>query len=96
MSLHSGSTQLAHALDRFSTSTRLDNETIRATAAILDIDYQWVERYLELFGDDDVKVERITLVNWSRREVKVQPLTMSAFEAHLRKDLLGENLKIYQ
>jgi hypothetical protein len=91
--LHTGSRRLAHQLDRFDPHQK-DAEVILGTAAQLDLDREWVEKYLDLFGDEPVTVEYTRLLSWTPRRVSRRRAQMPAFEAHLRQDLVGERLTI--
>jgi len=79
MSLHSGSSRLAHNLDRF--DIRADFELVAAEAARLAVKPETIRRYRDLYGDELVVVR-----------VKGLASQMPAYEAEVRFQLLGEQV----
>ncbi len=80
MSFHSGSSALAHNLDRF--EIRADFELVAAEAARLNVEPETIRRYRDLYGDELVVVR-----------VKERVLQMLAYEAEVRFQLLGERIE---
>ena len=91
MTLHQGSAQMAHNLDRLSAR---DFETIAGEAARLGVSARAVEMYMDLFGEDTLPVRQVRLIRWSPRRYTVTTSELPAYEAHIRQDLLGERLII--
>ncbi len=79
MSLHSGSSALAHNLDRF--DIRADFELVAAEAARLRVEPGTVRLYREWYGN--------VLMNVS---VKGLASRMPAYEARIRSQILGEKI----
>ena len=79
MSMHSGSSTLAHNLDRF--DIRTDFELVAAEALRLKVDPETIRRYRDLYGDELVVVSVKGLVS-----------RMPAYEAEIRFQLLGERM----
>jgi len=79
MSLHSGSSTLAHNLDRF--DIRADFELVAAEALRLKVEPETIRRYRDLYGDEPVVVRVKGLVS-----------QMPAYEAEIRFQLLGEQI----
>jgi hypothetical protein len=80
MSLHTGSSTLAHHLDRF--ALRVDFEDIAGEAARLGVSADTLRCYLDWYGEEPVTVtarNRLT--------------TMPAYEAELRWQVLGEKIR---
>lgn len=80
MSLHNGSSQMAHNLDRFAINSAFEDVT--GEAARLQVSTQTVRMYLDWYGDQPV-----TIVD------KAGMISMPAYEARLRQDIFGEPLK---
>lgn len=89
--LHRGSTEMAHHLDRFAFR---DPEPLRMLAAILNIDFQMVEEYVDLFGDQPTLLERRALVSINPRSYRVERMTVPAYEAHLRAHVEVHTIRI--
>ncbi len=79
MSLHNGSSQMAHNLDRFAFNS--DFEDITAEAARLKVTVSTLRMYREWYGDQPVTV--IT---------KAGMTSMPAYEAEIRWQVLGEKV----
>jgi hypothetical protein len=79
MSLHSGSSALAHNLDRF--DFRADFELVAAAASRLQVEPGTVRLYREWYGDELVIVKFKGLVS-----------RMPAYEAQVRRWILGERI----
>lgn len=90
--MHSGSSKLAHNLDRFSPVR--NPEPLIVLAAILGVETQMVEEYVDLFGDDVMLVERRVLVSRCPRQYSIERLTMPAYEAQLRAHVDEHLLRI--
>ena len=105
MSLHNGSSRMAHNLDRFSFDTTF--EDIAGEAARLDVGTDTVRMYLDWYGDQPVTVVgkagmKYALIHVSyRRELKFDiPTTpLDRFESgvaylqrRIRNTKLGRNL----
>lgn len=80
MSLHSGSSALAHNLDRF--DFRSDFELVAAEAARLQVEPGTVRLYRDWYGDEIVIVKVTGLMS-----------RMPTYEAQLRLWILGEPIK---
>jgi hypothetical protein len=80
MSLHSGSSALAHNLDRF--DFRADFELVAASAARLNVETQIVRMYCDWYGKQSI------LVTIYGQEVRIP-----AFEAHIRWQILGHPIR---
>jgi hypothetical protein len=83
MSLHTGSSIMAHNLDRF--SYQAEFEDIAGEAARLDVSADTVRMYLDWYGSQLVTVKGRTGVN-----------SMPAYEAEIRWQVLGERIKAFQ
>jgi hypothetical protein len=83
MSLHNGSSRMAHNLDRFSFDTAF--EDIAGEAARLDVGADTVRMYLDWYGDQPV-----TVVG------KAGMTSMPAFEAEIRAQVHGERIRRYR
>ena len=81
MSLHTGSSAMAHNLDRF--DIRADFELVAAEAARLKVEPETVRLYREWYGDELVIVKGRGLVS-----------RMPAYEAEIRWQVLGEKVKL--
>jgi hypothetical protein len=81
MSLHNGSSQMAHNLDRFSCNSKF--EQIAADALRLNVPARTVRMYLSWYGEQPV-----TVVS------KCGMQSMPAFEAEIRWQQLGEKVRI--
>ena len=81
MSLHNGSSQMAHNLDRFSFDS--DFEDVAIAAAHLQVTTQVVRKYLDWYGEEPVTVVR-----------KTGMASMPAYEAEIRWQVLGEKVRI--
>ena len=81
MSLHNGSSNMAHNLDRFSFDSKF--EQIAADAARLQTTPATICKYLDWYGEQPV-----TVVN--KRGMKSMP----AYEAEIRWQVLGEKFRI--
>jgi hypothetical protein len=79
MSLHGGSSTLAHNLDRI--DIRADFELVAAEAARLNVDPGTIRRYRDLYGDELVVVRAKGLAS-----------RMPAYEAEIRFQLLCERI----
>jgi hypothetical protein len=79
MSLHSGSSALAHNLDRF--DARCDFELVATESARLNVEPETIRRYRDLYGNEPVIVRVKGLVS-----------QMPAYEAEVRFQLLGERV----
>lgn len=79
MSSHSGSSTLAHNLDRF--NVRTDFELVAAEALRLKVESENIRRFRDLYGDELVVVS-----------VKGLMSSMPAYEAEIRFQLLGERI----
>jgi hypothetical protein len=93
MSLHTGSRKLAHNLDRFSF---YDFETVAGEAARLGVSAEVVEMYMDWYGDSALTVRRVRMVRFTPRRYAVKTISLPAYEAHLRQEMLGECLVIRQ
>jgi hypothetical protein len=80
MSLHAGSSALAHNLDRF--SFRAEFEDIAGEAARLNVPIDTLRIYLDWYGDDPTAVSVRGRITW-----------MPAYEAELRWQELGERVR---
>jgi hypothetical protein len=80
MSLHSGSSALAHNLDRF--DIRADFELVAAEAARLQVEPGTVQLYRDWYGHTPMSVN-----------VKGLALRMPAYEARIRSQILGEPIR---
>jgi hypothetical protein len=80
MSLHNGSGTLAHNLDRFDIHS--DFELVAAEAARLGVEPEAVRRYRDVYGDEPAVVR-----------IKGMALRMPAYEAHIRRWVLGERIR---
>ncbi len=95
MSLHNGSRNLAHNLDRFSAYSADRNfEVVAGEAARLGVSAEAVEMYIEWFGLALIPVKRVRMTSFTPRRYVVTKLELPAYEAHLRQDMLGEKLVI--
>ncbi len=83
MSLHSGSSALAHNLDRF--DFRSDFELVAAEAARLSVAAETVRFYRDHYGDAPVVVTTKGLVS-----------RMPIYEFQIRRWILGEPIHIFQ
>jgi len=83
MSLHTGSSALAHNLDRF--DFRSDFELAAAEAARLNVVPETVRFYRDRYGDEFVIVTSKGLVS-----------RMPAYEFHIRRWILGERIRPIQ
>jgi hypothetical protein len=83
MSLHAGSSALAHNLDRF--DLRSDFELVSAEAAKLDVEPETVRFYRDRYGDELVVVT-----------IKGLTSRMPAFEFQIRRWILGEWICLIQ
>lgn len=81
MSLHNGSSSMAHNLDRFSFDNKF--EQIAADAARLQTTPATVRMYLDWYGEEPVTVV-------SKRGMKSMP----AYEAEIRWQVLCEKIRI--
>ena len=81
MSLHTGSSTLAHNLDRF--DFRSDFELVAAEAARLDVVPETVRFYRDRYGDESVTV---TIRGLASR--------MPVYEFHIRRWMLGERIRL--
>jgi hypothetical protein len=93
MSLHRGSAQIAHNLDRFGFS---NFELIAGEAARLGVSAEAVRDYLDLYGDEVLPVRQVRMVSFTPRRYSVTQIEMPAYEARIRQDVLGERLAIRQ
>jgi hypothetical protein len=83
MSLHSGSSALAHNLDRF--DIHADFELAAAEAARLHVEPETVRLYRSWYGDELVIVKSKGLVS-----------RMPVYEAQIRLWMLGERICLIQ
>lgn len=83
MTLHAGSCAMAHHLDRF--SCQAEFEDIAGEAARLDVCPDTVRLYLDWYGDQPV-----TVIG------KVGMMSMPAYEAEIRWQVLGERITTVQ
>lgn len=81
MSLHTGSSMLAHNLDRF--DFRADFELAAAEAARLNVAPETVRFYRDRYGDIPMVVT-----------VKKQIYRLPAYEYHIRRWILGESIRL--
>ena len=81
MSLHTGSSMLAHNLDRF--DFRSDFELAAAEAARLNVEPETVRFYHDRYGDIPTVVT-----------VKKQRSRVPAYEYHIRRWILGESIQL--
>lgn len=79
MSLHTGSSALAHNLDRF--DIRADFELVAAESARLNVGPETIRLYREWYGDEPVTVTIKELVS-----------QMQAYEAEIRWQILGDRI----
>ena len=77
MALHSGSSQMAHNLDRFSFSS--DFELVAGDAARLGVTPRTVRMYRDWYGEQPVTVV-----------TKAGMQALPAYEAELRRQVLGD------
>jgi hypothetical protein len=80
MSLHAGSSALAHNLDRF--SFQAEFEDIAGEAARLNVPIDTLRTYLDWYGDGPTAVS-----------VKGRVTQMPAYEAEIRWQVLGERVR---
>jgi hypothetical protein len=80
MSFHSGSSMLAHNLDRF--DIRADFELVAAEALRLNVEPETIRRYRDLYGDEPVVVRVKGLVS-----------QMPAYEAEVRWQVWDEPIR---
>jgi hypothetical protein len=83
MSLHTGSSALAHNLDRF--DIRADFELVAADAARLKVEPEVIRSYRDWYGDEPVIVKVKGLVS-----------RMPAYEAEVRWQMLGERIRFVE
>lgn len=83
MSLHTGSSALAHNLDRF--DFRSDFELVAAEAARLNVAPETIRFYRDRYGDESVVVAVKGLIS-----------RMPAFEFQIRRWMLGESISFIQ
>ena len=83
MSLHTGSSAMAHNLDR--SSFRADFEDVAGEAARLNVPIDTLRCYLDWYGK-----EQVTVI------IRRGKATMPAFEAEVRWQFLGERIRIIQ
>ena len=81
MSLHTGSSSLAHNLDRF--DFRSDFELVAAEAARLNVVSETVRFYRDRYGDETVSVIIKGLASY-----------MPAYEFQIRRWILGERIRL--
>jgi hypothetical protein len=81
MALHTGSSALAHNLDRF--DFRADFELVAAEAARLDVAPETIRFYRDRYGDISTVVT-----------VKKQNSRIPAYEYHIRRWILGEPVRL--
>ena len=79
MSLHTGSSIMAHQLNRF--SARADFEDITGEAARLAVEPHTVRLYQRWYGDQPVLIRQRGTYYW-----------IPAYEVSLRRDVFGEKL----
>ena len=94
MTLHTGSRNLAHNLDRFSFSSNF--EEVAGEAARLGVSAEDVELYMDWYGDDMLTVQQARLLTLTPRRYAVKMVVLPAYEVHLRKHVFGEHLAIQQ
>jgi hypothetical protein len=83
MSLHAGSSALAHNLDRF--DCRADFELVSAEAARLNVAPETIRFYRDRYGDKLVTVT-----------AKGAPSQMPIYEVQIRRWILGERIRAIQ
>jgi hypothetical protein len=81
MSLHTGSSALAHNLDRF--DFRSDFELVAAAAARLNVAPETIRFYRDRYGDIPTVVT-----------VRKQNSRVPAYEYHIRRWILGEPIRL--